>query len=730
VKAIRYHRGRPGVVCTDIPQPSAGPREVLVRVDAAGLCGTDVTIAYGAGGHMVSQDVLTLGHETAGTVAAVGPEVHGWRAGDRVAVSPIVTCGHCRYCDLGASENCNHAVVLGLGRDGSLAEFISVPSSTLVRLPDNVPATIGAIITDAVATPYHALLERARLTAGESIAVFGVGGLGQHAIQIARLAGAAPVIAIDPRPEQLELALALGADYVVDGRQDDVAAAVRRVNGGRGVDVAADFAGQAASTEAAFSALTKLGRAVIVGLGTEPVTLPPSVTFAMRQVSLMGAGGFSRLTIERIVALVAAGRLDLSSSVSHTIPLDAVSEALLMLRDKSQPVRRVVALPLPAEVGEDSPVSSQFADREEEAGGAGLPLGAEAGRPSLYGQLYFVPEAALGRVTAAELTGAVLNAQGQVPGTALGPAPGRNGSFCAAQFAISTDPPRDFDPELSMREPLELQVWPDGSFAVEIEFTGQDARVDQEAGQGVAVVLGPWASARGWRLLDLVNDRSRSLSDVWNATFLLLDSGRPVAEALDFARRAIAVAEAHRHEGRLDGRLLELLRAGDALGLIGTPVTSVFQPRPGARSDASGDFRLALDVCAFANSAYGGLVVLGLEDDGSRVTGVTGGISGDGVISRVRAAIERLVFPAPEGVEVEAVPSGTGDGQVVVVHVPPQEQVLKPFLVCGTIADGQLSAIGVTLVERRQATIYTNGIAALHSQIAAGRALLGGPWPS
>jgi len=205
VKAIRYRRGRPGVVCADIPQPSAGLHEVLLRVDAAGLCGTDVTIAYGAGGRMVSQDALTLGHETAGTIAGLGPGVDGWQAGDRVAVSPIVTCGHCKYCDLGASENCNHAVVLGLGRDGSLAEFLAVPASTLVRLPDNVPATTGAIITDAVATPYHALLERARLTPGESIAVFGVGGLGQHAIQIARLAGAAPVIAVDPRPEQLEL---------------------------------------------------------------------------------------------------------------------------------------------------------------------------------------------------------------------------------------------------------------------------------------------------------------------------------------------------------------------------------------------------------------------------------------------------------------------------------------------------------------------------------------------
>jgi hypothetical protein len=105
-------------------------------------------------------------------------------------------------------------------------------------------------------------------------------------------------------------------------------------------------------------------------------------------------------------------------------------------------------------------------------------------------------------------------------------------------------------------------------------------------------------------------------------------------------------------------------------------------------------------------------------------------MTGERVITRIRKAVERLVFPVPEGVRAEAVPSGAGDGQVVIVHVPPQEQLLKPFLVCGTMIEGgQLSGIGVTLVERRHAAIYAFGIAALHSQIAAGRALLGGTSP-
>jgi hypothetical protein len=343
--------------------------------------------------------------------------------------------------------------------------------------------------------------------------------------------------------------------------------------------------------------------------------------------------------------------------------------------------------------------------------------------------MYFVPEAAFGRLSAGELTDAVLKAEGRVPGAVIGPGPGRNGSFCAAQFVVSADPPQRFDPELSMREPLELQVWPDGSFTLEIEFTGEDARINPESGESTAAVLGPWASARGWRLLSLFNDRSRSLPEVWNATFLMLDTDRAIVEALEFARRAMAVADAHQHGGRLTGRLLELLRAGDTLGLLGTPVTAVFQPRPEAPTDESGDFRLALDVCAFSNSAHGGLVVLGIEDDGSRVTGVSAGITGEGTVARIREAVGRLVFPVPEGVNVEAVPSGTADGQVVIVHVPPQEQLLKPFLVCGTIEGDQLTGFGVTLVERRHATIYTHGIAALHSQIAAGRALLGGVPP-
>src|SRR6202012_3281914 len=189
-------------------------------------------------------------------------------------------------------------------------------------------------------------------------------------------------------------------------------------------------------------------------------------------------------------------------------------------------------------------------------------------------------------------------------------------------------------------------------------------RTGREFGEGVAAALGPWARARGWQLLNVFNDRGRCLAGGWDAAFLLRDTTRPVTEVLGFARRGISVAEAHRYGGRFVEHLLSLLRAGDAEGLAGTPVPAGFQPRAKVPADADGDFQLALDVSAFANSALGGLVVFGLEDDGTRVIKGSGDPAGDETASRIRAVIERLIFPAAEGVQVEAVSSGAADGHV------------------------------------------------------------------
>jgi propanol-preferring alcohol dehydrogenase len=333
VCAARLHRGTEGLRVEEVVIPDAGPGEVLIQVRAAGLCGTDVHTAYGLGGRMVTQPVLTLGHETAGTILALGPGVTDWSVGDPVVVAPIVVCGRCRYCRRGTTQLCERSVVLGLGRDGAFAECVLVPETNLVMLPATIPPEIGAVVTDAVATPFHALISRAGLRPGESVAVFGVGGLGQHAVQLARLAGAARIVAVDVREEQLDLALRHGAD------------AVRHANADRGVDLAAEFVGRASTVESAFRSVARGGRVVVVGLGSESITLPPSETFAMREVSLIGSGGYGTDTIADLLALVASGRLSLESSVSHVVGLTGVDDALRMLRDRTEPTRRIIMVP-------------------------------------------------------------------------------------------------------------------------------------------------------------------------------------------------------------------------------------------------------------------------------------------------------------------------------------------------------------------------------------------------
>jgi 2-desacetyl-2-hydroxyethyl bacteriochlorophyllide A dehydrogenase len=342
---VRHHRGEPCVRLEQVPVPRAGDGDVLVEVAAAGLCGTDVSLVFGGHGDGADSGVVTLGHEIAGRVAGVGEAAEDWLVGEGVVVSPIVTCARCSACVRGDGEVCERKRVIGIDLDGGLAEFVVVPAANLVRLPSSISPEVGAILTDAVATPFHALADRAALRPGESIAVFGVGGLGQHAIQLARLFGAGRIVAVDVRPEPLALARELGADAVVDASSTDVAEAVRAATGGRGASVAADFTGAAVAIEAAIDALATGGRLVVCGIGPERATLPPTNVFVRKEISVIASYGFRRDTIELLVELVVTGRLSLDSSISHVVRLEDVDDTLRMLRDKSDAPRRVVVRP-------------------------------------------------------------------------------------------------------------------------------------------------------------------------------------------------------------------------------------------------------------------------------------------------------------------------------------------------------------------------------------------------
>lgn len=345
MKALRVTRGEVGARLRDIARPTPGPGEVLIRITAAGLCGTDLSAADVPAAGLVSLPEITLGHEPAGVVAELGPGVDGWSVGERVIVSSIITCGRCSLCSRGMSEICSRATVIGLNHDGAVAERMVAPADNLVRLPESVPDDVGAILTDAVATPFHALVTRGRLVPGETVAIFGVGGLGQHAVQLARTFGAGRIIAVDSRPEQLEHATALGADHTFLSTDPDLATRMRATNGGSGVDLAGAFVGSSAAIASAFRSVAKGGRLVVVGLTEDSVMLPPSSSFARREVSLIGSGGFRMDELVHLVGLVSHGRLDLSTSISHRLPLDEAEAALDLLRSKAEAPRRVVIEP-------------------------------------------------------------------------------------------------------------------------------------------------------------------------------------------------------------------------------------------------------------------------------------------------------------------------------------------------------------------------------------------------
>ncbi|MCC7078894.1 MAG: alcohol dehydrogenase catalytic domain-containing protein [Acidimicrobiia bacterium] len=315
------------------PEPGAG--EVLLDVLAAGVCGTDHHIVAGELGVVPG---TVPGHEICGRIAAVGPDVAGWEAGTRVVSYGQVTCEACPACLSGNQNRCVSPQGLGMARQGGFAERIAVPARCVAPLPDPVSDAVGAIATDAIATPFHALVSVGRIRPGESVVVIGTGGLGMHAVLLARMAGAGRIVAVDPSPGARDAALAAGADAAFDpAAEEDPARALRAL--ARGTTLAVELVGRAATVELGLATLAPGGRLVVVGVGTEQPRLPPLIRFIGTEVSVHGAFGSTLAEIETVLGLIAAGRLDVSRSVGRIVPLD---KGPAVLREPAAPARTVL----------------------------------------------------------------------------------------------------------------------------------------------------------------------------------------------------------------------------------------------------------------------------------------------------------------------------------------------------------------------------------------------------
>ncbi|MFE5243235.1 MULTISPECIES: zinc-binding dehydrogenase [unclassified Streptomyces] len=330
--AARLHVPSRTLRLEEVPRPQPGPGEVLVRVEAAGVCLSDVHLIDGTLTPLFLRgDTVTLGHEVSGVVAETGAGVTTWSPGQRVVL-------HAGEIQDGVTYT------RGVDYDGGWAEYALSAADAMTLLPDTIPFEQGAIIPDAVSTPWGAITETGAIRPAEAVGVWGVGGLGIHAVQLLRAIGACPVVAVDPNPVARERALAAGADLALDSADPELSRTVREATGGAGLAAAFDFAGVPAVREQAVSVLAPKGRLVLVGLTDKPLTVSDGTRFSYFQQRILGHYGSDMpVALPQLMRLIEGGRLDFSGSVSGILPLAEVAEAVARLEKKEgDPIRLVL----------------------------------------------------------------------------------------------------------------------------------------------------------------------------------------------------------------------------------------------------------------------------------------------------------------------------------------------------------------------------------------------------
>ncbi|UGT55955.1 zinc-binding dehydrogenase [Nocardia asteroides] len=332
----------------EVPVPAPGPGEVLIEVRAAGVCLSDVHLIDGSLSPfypepaVTAAGAVTLGHEVSGVIHTLGPDLRGdWAPGQRVVLQAGEACGECSHCV--RRMMCQRPRTRGLDYDGGWAQYAIAREGTLLPIPDELPFDQAAIIPDAVSTPYAAMVTTGAVRPAQSVGIWGAGGLGAHAVRLARMVGAAPIIAIDPLPSARDRALLFGADFALDPLAPDFAEAVREVTAGRGLDVAFDFAGVGAARAQAASVLGPFGSLVLAGLTPEPVTIDDSINFCFNVNQVRGHYGSEPEHVEQLVGLASAGRIDLAPSITAHVPLAEAAEAVARLERKvGDPIRLVL----------------------------------------------------------------------------------------------------------------------------------------------------------------------------------------------------------------------------------------------------------------------------------------------------------------------------------------------------------------------------------------------------
>jgi threonine 3-dehydrogenase len=330
MKALRKTHAAKGLEIASVPVPAIGPTDVLVRVSAASICGTDLHI-YGwdrwSQGRI--KPPVTLGHEFCGTVEKTGPEVTAVRPGDFVSAEMHVNCGHCHQCRLGEAHICQNLKIIGIDQDGAFAEFVKIPASNIWKLDPAIPERYGAIL-DPLGNAVHTVL--AGPIAGQTVLVTGCGPIGLMAIAVAKACGSSTVFATETNPQRRAMALEMGADVALNPASEDAVAKILALTSGTGVDALLEMSGNPTAIQQGFSALRAGGRASLLGIPTENVPLDLVKDVIFKGATVQGIYGRRMYeTWVQMTALLKAGRLNLEPLFGETSALDNFEDAFAKL---------------------------------------------------------------------------------------------------------------------------------------------------------------------------------------------------------------------------------------------------------------------------------------------------------------------------------------------------------------------------------------------------------------
>jgi L-iditol 2-dehydrogenase len=333
-----------------VPVPAIGAADALVRVSACGICGSDVPRVLTTGTYHFP---TIPGHEMAGVVEELGPRAGtaapGVRVGMPVAVIPLVPCGRCRFCEIGAFAQCESYDYLGSRTDGGFAEYLRAPAANLVPLPEVLPVEQGALLEPA-AVALHAV-RNLDISWGANVAVFGLGAIGNFIAQWARVFGAR-VLALDISARKLEIARAVGLMETLDARSPDAAGAIRERTGGAGLDAAFDASGSPAAIALAVASLAPFGRLGLVGRPLDGVTLDaPAFERILRgEITLRGTWGFAFTRFphhpwEEAADAVATGLVRTGPLVTHRVPLEELPDAIGRMSRADPSLHKILVVP-------------------------------------------------------------------------------------------------------------------------------------------------------------------------------------------------------------------------------------------------------------------------------------------------------------------------------------------------------------------------------------------------